>query len=279
MKYTLNIRLLIIILIISGNFANSHAQKRTQPVFDSIHPIVADSAESFKYSVLNLHSIGTGFRDGAKVYTSPIHWNGNDLLKFLAVGSAAVAIHQLDAPINTMAYKNNSPLLKGFSHTFEPFGNFFYLLPALGGTYIYAHLKNKDELAGLTITAGKAIIIANAIDTWTKVLAHRHRPSDDIPSKPNQWDGPRLDLNNDSFFSSHTATAFSLATIIASTYADHKWVPPVAYTMASLVGVSRIAGHDHWATDVFVGAVIGYSVGKLVYKLNRSKKIKLVVGL
>jgi membrane-associated phospholipid phosphatase len=49
--------------------------------------------------------------------------------------------------------------------------------------------------------------------------------------------------------------------------------------MASIVGVSRLAAHDHWATDVFVGAVIGYSVGKLVYKLNRSKKIKLVLGL
>ena len=169
--------------------------------------------------------------------------------------------------------------MKGFGSAFDPMGNLLYVLPAIGGTYLVSHLAGNEELSGLAITAGKAVLIANTFVTYGKVLAHRHRPSEDIPSKPNQWDGPRLDLKNASFFSSHTTTAFSLATVIASTYANHKWVPPVAYTMASLVGVSRIAAHDHWATDVFVGAVIGYSVGKLVYKLNRSKKIKLVVGL
>jgi membrane-associated phospholipid phosphatase len=70
-----------------------------------------------------------------------------------------------------------------------------------------------------------------------------------------------------------------LATVIASYYSDSKWIPAASYTMASLIGVSRIAAHEHWASDVFVGAVVGYTVGKLVYKLNRSKKIKLVVGL
>ena len=279
MKKINSIRILITSLIIFISFSNISAQERTKFSIDTVRSVASDTIDTFKYSVLNLHAIGTGFRDGGKVYTSPIRWKGKDWLKVLAFSGAAVAIHQLDVPINDMSYGNNSPFLKGFSHTLEPVGNLFYLLPALGGTYLYAHLSHKDELSGMAITAGKAVIITNAIATWSKVLAHRHRPSDDVPSKPNQWDGPRLDLNNDSFFSSHTATAFTLATVIASTYSDHKWVPPVAYTMASLIGVSRIAGHDHWATDVFVGAVIGYSVGKLVYKLNRSKKIKLVVGL
>lgn len=246
---------------------------------DSVRSGKSDSLEAFKYSVLNLHSVGSGFRDGSKVYMSPLHWTGSDWLKIIALGGAAVAIHQLDEPLNNVMYSNNTPFIKGFSNTMEPLGNLFYILPTLGGTYIYARLSKNDYLSGLTITAGKAVIVANAIATWSKVLAHRHRPSDDTPSKPNQWDGPRLDLKNDSFFSSHTVTAFSLATVIASTYSDHKWVPPVAYSVASLIGVSRITGNNHWVTDVFVGAVIGYGVGKLIYKLNRSKKIKIVITM
>ena len=246
---------------------------------DSVRSGKSDSLESFKYSVLNIRTVKSGFRDGGKVYMSPLHWTIGDCLKALALGGAVVAIHQLDVPLNNVIYSNNTPFIKSFSNTMQPLGNVFYILPAIGGTYIYARLSKNDDLSGLTITAGKAVIVANAIATWSKVLAHRHRPSDDTPSKPDQWDGPRLDLKNDSFFSSHTVTAFALATVISSTYSDHKWVPPVAYSVASLIGVSRITGHDHWATDVFVGAVIGYGVGKLIYKLNRSKKINLVITM
>ena len=266
-------------MIIAANIQYSSAQDKLSPAPDSIPRLKTDSVEAFKYTILNLHTIGTRYRDAGRCTTSALHWKGNDWMKFLAVGAAGLAIHQLDAPLNDAAYRNDSRFMKGFSNTLDPFGSIFVVLPAIGGTYLYSRISKDDELSGLAITAGKAVLIANTFVTYSKVLAHRHRPSEDTPSKPNQWDGPRLDFKNASFFSSHTATAFSLATVIASTYSDHKWVPPVAYTMASLVGISRITGHDHWATDVFVGAVIGYSVGKLVYKLNRSKKIKLVVSL
>lgn len=279
MKHPTIRRLLIIAMIISTYLSPGFAKNDPVTSFDSVHPANSDPLTSFKYSILNLRAVGSGFRDGSKVYTSPLHWTGNDWLKVLALSGAALAIHQIDEPLNNVIYHNSSPFMTEFSNTMQPLGNLFYILPALGGTYIYARSSKNDDLSGFTITAGKAIIVANAIATWSKVLAHRHQPSDDTPSKPNQWDGPRLDLENDSFFSSHTATAFSLATVIASTYSDHKWVPPVAYTVASLIGVSRITGHDHWATDVFVGAVIGYGVGKLIYKLNRSKKIKLVITM
>ena len=279
LKYPIYRRLLIILMIITANFSISNAQNKALSITDSVHSGKNDTIETFKYTKLNLHTIGTGYADAGKCTTSPFHWKGNDWLKLVAIGGIGLAIHQLDIPLNDMAYRNDTHLLKGFSNTFQPFGNLAYVLPGILGTYLVSHWTSNEELSGLAITAGKAVLIANTFVTYTKVLAHRHRPNDDFPSKPNQWDGPRLDLKNASFFSSHTTTAFALATVIASTYADHKWVPPIAYTMASLIGVSRLAAHDHWATDVFVGAVVGYSVGKLVYKLNCSKKIKLVVGL
>jgi membrane-associated phospholipid phosphatase len=268
-------RLLIILTLIIVNFSSINAQI-TPSSKDSIKTVTKDSVETFKYSILNLHTIGTGYRDAGRCTTSPFHWKGNDWLKFLAIGVTGVAIHQLDVPLNNMAYRNNTPLMKDFSNVLEPIGNLVYVLPVIGGTYLFSHLSGNEELSGLAITAGKAVLIANTFVTYGKVLAHRHRPGEE---NPNQWDGPRLDLKNASFFSSHTATSFALATVIASYYSDNKWVAAASYTMASLIGVSRVAGHDHWASDVFVGAVVGYSVGKLVYKLNRSKKIKLVVGL
>jgi len=34
--------------------------------------------------------------------------------------------------------------------------------------------------------------------------------------------------------------------------------------MATLVGISRLTEHQHWASDIFVGGLIGYVCGKQV---------------
>ncbi len=238
-----------------------------------------DSLGVYQYTHLTLKAVWSGYRDGGRVITSPLRWKRNDWLKVIAISGGAIALHQLDVPINEVVNRNNTPFIKGFSNTFQPFGNVFYVVPALLGVYGIGSFSHDEQLSGFAIAAGKAVIISNALVTYAKVVTHRHRPNDDTPTLKNKWDGPRADLKNVSFFSSHTATAFALATTISSNYSEHKWVSPVAYTMASLVGISRITANEHWATDVFVGAVVGYSVGKLIDKLNRSKKIKLVIGL
>lgn len=246
-----------------------------------IHTVLTakDTLPGYQYTRLNLKTIGSGYRDAGKVTTSPLRWTGNDWLKVLAIGGGALALHQLDIPLHDMVNRNNTSFVKGFSNALEPLGNGLYIIPSILGVYGIGAYTHNEDLSGFAITAGKAVLITNTLVLYAKVLAHRHRPNDDTPTLNNQWDGPRLDLKNASFFSSHTATAFALATVISENYGSHKWVSPVAYTMASLIGVSRITGNDHWATDVFIGAIVGYSVGKLVNKLNRSKKIKLVVGL
>jgi len=34
--------------------------------------------------------------------------------------------------------------------------------------------------------------------------------------------------------------------------------------MATLVGISRLTEHQHWASDIFVGGLLGYVCGKQV---------------
>ena len=68
----------------------------------------------------------------------------------------------------------------------------------------------------------------------------------------------------DAFPSGHTAAAFSIATVFATQYNSTAAVPIISYSMATLVGVSRLTEHQHWASDVFVGGLIGYACGKQV---------------
>lgn len=40
------------------------------------------------------------------------------------------------------------------------------------------------------------------------------------------------------------------------------------YSLASLVGVSRVYKGEHWSSDVLGGAVLGYALGKLMYRFQ-----------
>ncbi|MCK9610750.1 MAG: phosphatase PAP2 family protein [Candidatus Cloacimonas sp.] len=54
--------------------------------------------------------------------------------------------------------------------------------------------------------------------------------------------------------------------MLAEQYKKTKWVPPTVYTIAVLTSLSRLNDDQHWTSDVFAGAVIGYVTAKLVLK-------------
>ena len=47
-------------------------------------------------------------------------------------------------------------------------------------------------------------------------------------------------------------------------YRDKPLIPILSYSAASLIGLSRLTENKHWATDVLVGAMLGYLSGKQV---------------
>jgi membrane-associated phospholipid phosphatase len=75
---------------------------------------------------------------------------------------------------------------------------------------------------------------------------------------------PNGRTTNSSFPSGHTTVAFAAATVFAMEYHNKPLVPILAYSAATLIGLSRIAENKHWATDVLTGAAVGYLTGKLV---------------
>ena len=67
-----------------------------------------------------------------------------------------------------------------------------------------------------------------------------------------------------SFPSGHAVGAFALAAVFSARYRDHRWVPWVAYGVATLVGFSRITLQSHFPSDVFAGSVLGGVIGHAV---------------
>jgi membrane-associated phospholipid phosphatase len=71
-----------------------------------------------------------------------------------------------------------------------------------------------------------------------------------------------------SFPSGHTAQAFVAAAWLDKEFGrKYPWVRYVGYSMAVTTGVCRVLKNRHWATDVVLGAGIGFLSADLTYRL------------
>ena len=151
---------------------------------------------------------------------------------------------------------------------------------ATAGIFFGAGLIFKDERARDTgrLAAG-AIAQTFLVDFFIKGMSGRRRPF--VADGEDHWAGPAgffkrhdpdYDGLYDSFPSGHSATAFSVATVVALQYRHRPWVPVLAYTVAAGVGLSRLTEDRHWMSDVFVGAVIGHFVGRLVVRSHQKRQ-------
>ena len=116
------------------------------------------------------------------------------------------------------------------------------------------------------LLAGEAVVDAEVLTTVLKDATKRVRPAAIRPTG-NYYDSwfessGSLLRGNGSFPSGHTIAAFSVATVVARRYGNHRWVPYAAYGMAGLVGFSRLSLSAHFVSDVFMGGALGYSISR-----------------
>ncbi|MDR2126868.1 MAG: phosphatase PAP2 family protein [Prevotellaceae bacterium] len=114
-----------------------------------------------------------------------------------------------------------------------------------------AGVKSKHNLFEMGIIYGLSNALQSAIISTAKGAALRTRPDNS---------------NSFSFPSGHTAVAFVAAEFLHQEYKDQSvWISIGGYTMASLIGVSRMLNEEHWFSDVVAGAGIGILSTKIIY--------------
>jgi membrane-associated phospholipid phosphatase len=110
------------------------------------------------------------------------------------------------------------------------------------------------SMANTGFTALEAMGAANLVTLGVKVAANRQYAYHPDP-QGEFWEGGR------SFPSGHAATSFAFASVIAHRYPHSLWIKWGAYGLATGVSLARIGGKKHFASDVLVGATIGYVSG------------------
>ena len=179
-------------------------------------------------------------------------------------------------PHDSPYFRNNASSFSGFnralSTTHTEIG--IALVPA---AFYGLGLVRKDSYATHTsLLAGESVVDAGILTWVLQNATGRLRPSAIPPggSYNDTWFKtyqPPLRADG-SFPSAHSIAAFSVATIFARRYGNHRWVLWVAYGAASLVGFSRVTLQAHFPSDVFAGAAFGYIISRFVVMPGRERE-------
>jgi membrane-associated phospholipid phosphatase len=224
-------------------------------------------------------------KDFGKIWTAPLRVKPKDLLVWVPALAGTAALIAYDKPIyaDIHHWEKKNP----FVQEVDPYVTFIGDEKFVAGIYAIFYISGgvfKNDKAKETAVIGlQTLFHTGVIAQVAKHISGRQRPimsggTIDI------WHGPkgafeRYQRNHNirtynSFFSGHSVVAWGMASVIAGQYKDVKVVPYLSYGIATLVSLSRITQNVHWPSDIFLGAFVGYQIGRYMVR-NGNGKVRL----
>lgn len=203
--------------------------------------------------------------DEVKMWTSPFHRSSYSthtlkkyVIPFVLISGALIASDRkiADALPNTVDQTRWGG--KG-----SQLGAWYSIAGLTGSTYLFGKFAGNDHAKEAGLLSLEALGHAQVAAFAIKELTNRERPLDG-DGRGGFWEG------GNAFPSGHVTSAFAVATVFAYEYRDHIAVPITAYSLASLIAVSRSGARKHWSSDIFVGGALGFMVGRFTYKRNHN---------
>jgi membrane-associated phospholipid phosphatase len=157
--------------------------------------------------------------------------------------------------------------------------------PILVDSLIVAYWYRGSADVGLQIALidMEAFTVAGAIQGTANFLSGRARPYSSecgTPGLPGDTTDCEDQTRYRSFFSGHATLSFTSAALICSHHealrlfenaADH-YTCAAAFVAAATIGTLRIMGDEHYFSDVFLGAVVGTTVGLTIPLLHHYRR-------
>ncbi len=114
--------------------------------------------------------------------------------------------------------------------------------------------------------AGEAVADGLAVNTVIQQITRRQRPFS--TTNPGQW----FQSSGSAFPSNHAMATFAAAAVIAREYPS-LLTDVLAYGTAATVASMRVLGEQHSPSDVVVGSMIGYLIGRHVYAAHHNPEL------
>jgi membrane-associated phospholipid phosphatase len=205
-------------------------------------------------------------KDQVAIWTSPVRIRAHDLFWLLPLGAATGVTLATDTETMREVSHNRSFNKDSVNASNALLGSELAIPVTLYG---FGLINGNTHAREAAILSGEALADSVVLDQVTKIIFRRERPlynnaaGDFFSSQAG---------NNNSFPSSHSMLAWSVAGVVAGEYPS-PWVQAGAYTLATSVSVMRVLGQEHFPTDVLVGSAAGWLIGHYVFKKHSPRLV------
>lgn len=208
--------------------------------------------------------------NGIGLLKRPLHFSGDQWIT--AAGSLVIvgSMTALDEPVNVVVADWQTDFANNFGKAGDVIGGAPFQLGISGSAMLVGSLAKSKPLLNFGLDNLQSQVFTGGVTFIVKNLFHRARP--EAGEGAFAWYGPFNGWGNESFFSGHTALAFSTANMIFLHSKKKWWVGLLGFGTATAVGISRMQQQKHWSSDVMMGAIMGTVISTFVYKQQEKRR-------
>ena len=236
-----------------------------------------DSPDTVRGNKYNFSQFG---HETVDFFIQPIKWDGSDWLKLGLVGAGTFLLMQVDQPIRNEVTKDQRYYL---SAPIEA-GRMWAELPPpvliFAGFAAYSLITDDIGARKTAYEIGQALLYAGAVDKLSNIAIGRAKPyMNEGPKSFHSFSASSFSFQQDyqSLPGGHNVIAFALSTVL-SRNAKPVWLKGIAYVPAALTFVSRVYQDQHWTSDDFLGAGVGYFVATWVVDQHEQEDSRIKIS-
>jgi membrane-associated phospholipid phosphatase len=208
-------------------------------------------------------------QDQKAIWTSPFHTSKANA-KWWAIFGGTTAVLIASDRWTSKQLPNTKDQLAVSSWT-SRLGAAYSLLPITGAFYFIGLGAGNQRFRETGILGFEALADAEIVVSVLKLATRRQRPLDGVGH--GSFESGAVSISSGSFPSGHALGAWSLASVVAHEYPRPLIVPITAYALATTVCASRFAVRKHFASDIIVGAGMGWFLGDYIFAKRHNRDL------
>jgi membrane-associated phospholipid phosphatase len=191
--------------------------------------------------------------DQKDIWTSPFHLNPGNFKWLVPAAGITTGLLVTDPQ---SAYAMRLGNLNAWKNVSD--AGLASALGMTGAGYIWGRITHNERARETGVLATEAMLNALALDSALEASTGRLRP------QPSNYQNIFL-RGGSSFPSDHAGVTWAFASIVAHEY-PNPFAEFAAYGLALGTSIARAASEQHFLSDAFVGSVMGYQIGRQIYK-------------